>query len=68
MKEPKKLLTELKLTLYETKKILSSINYNPEDNKSMGDKKSMENKKTEWSIYQSLKKLGMTDDSNNKTN
>ena len=62
MKEPKKLLTELKITLYETKKILSSINYNPEDNKSMEDKK------TEWSIYQSLKKLGMTDDSNNKTN
>ena len=62
MKEPKKLLTELKLTLYETKKILSSINYNPEDNKSMEDKK------IEWSIYQSLKKLGLTDDSNNKTN
>ena len=60
MKEPKKLLTELKRTLYECSLLLSNINR--EDNKSMEDKK------TEWSIYQSLKKLGMTDDSNNKTN
>ena len=36
MKKPKKLLTELKLTIYETKIILSSID---EDKKSMGDKK-----------------------------
>ena len=60
MEEPKKLLTELKRTLYECSLLLSNINR--EDNKSMEDKK------TEWSIYQSLKKLGMTDDSNNKTN
>ena len=60
MEEPKKLLTELKRTLYECNLLISNINR--EDNKSMEDKK------TEWSIYQSLKKLGMTDDSNNKTN
>jgi len=60
MKEPKKLLTELKRTLYECNLLLSNINR--EDNKSMEDKK------TEWSIYQSLKKLGMTDDSNDETN
>ena len=60
MEEPKKLLTELKRTLYECSLLLSNINR--EDNKSMEDKK------TEWSIYQSLKKLGMTDDSNDETN
>ena len=60
MEEPKKLLTELKRTLYECNLLLSNINR--EDNKSMEDKK------TEWSIYQSLKKLGMTDDSNNDSN
>jgi len=60
VEEPKKLLTELKRTLYECSLLLSNINR--EDNKSMEDKK------TEWSIYQSLKKLGMTDDSNDETN
>lgn len=60
MEEPKKLLTELKRTLYECSLLLSNINR--EDNKSMEDKK------TEWSIYQSLKKLGLTDDSNEETN
>ena len=60
MEEPKKLLTELKRTLYECSLLLSNINR--EDNKSMEDKK------TEWSIYQSLKKLGLTDDSNDETN
>ncbi len=60
MEEPKKLLTELKRTLYECNLLISNINR--EDNKSMEDKK------TEWSIYQSLKKLGLTDDSNNDSN
>ena len=60
MGEPKKLLTELKTILYECNLLISNINR--EDNKSMEDKK------TEWSIYQSLKKLGMTDDSNNDSN
>jgi len=60
VEEPKKLLTELKRTLYECSLLLSNINR--EDNKSMEDKK------TEWSIYQSLKKLGLTDDSNEETN
>ena len=60
MEEPKKLLTELKRTLYECNLLISNINR--EDNKSMEDKK------TEWSIYQSLKKLGLTDDSNNEPN
>ena len=57
MKQPKRLLTELKRTLYECNLLLSAINE---------EQKSMEDKKTEWSIYQSLKKLGMTDDSNNE--
>ena len=59
MKQPKRLLTELKRTLYECNLLLSAINE---------EQKSMEDKKTEWSIYQSLKKLGMTDDSNNDSN
>ena len=59
MKEPKKLLTELRKTLNECNLLLSAINE---------EQKSMEDKKTEWSIYQSLKKLGMTDDSNDETN
>ena len=59
MKQPKRLLTELKTTLYECNLLLSAINE---------EQKSMEDKKTEWSIYQSLKKLGMTDDSNNEPN
>ncbi len=59
MKQPKRLLTELKRTLYECNLLLSAINE---------EQKSMEDKKTEWSIYQSLKKLGMTDDSNNEPN
>jgi hypothetical protein len=59
MKEPKKLLTELKKTLYECNLLLSAINE---------ERIYMEDKKTEWSIYQSLKKLGMTDDSNDETN
>lgn len=59
MEKPKKLLTELKRTLYECNLLLSAINE---------EQKSMEDKKTEWSIYQSLKKLGMTDDSNNDSN
>ena len=59
MKQPKRLLTELKRTLYECNLLLSAINE---------EQKSMEDKKTEWSIYQSLKKLGMTDDSKNEPN
>ena len=59
MKQPKRLLTELKRTLYECNLLLTAINE---------EQKSMEDKKTEWSIYQSLKKLGMTDDSNNEPN
>ena len=59
MKQPKRLLTELKRTLYECNLLLSAINE---------EQKSMEDKKTEWSIYQSLKKLGMTDESKNEPN
>ena len=59
MKQPKRLLTALKRTLYVCNLLLSAINE---------EQKSMEDKKTEWSIYQSLKKLGMTDDSNNEPN
>ena len=54
METLKKLLTDLKITLYEGKNHLSSV------------EKTMEDKKTEWSIYQSLKKLGEIDDSNDE--
>jgi len=54
METLKKLLTDLKITLCEANKHLSSV------------EKSMEDKKTEWSIYQSLKKLGEIDDSNDE--
>ena len=60
MKQPKKLLTELKSNLLECRLLISNINR--EENKSMVDKK------TEWSIYQNLKKLGEIDDSNDEPN
>ena len=52
-----KLLRELKTLLLETKTNLSELE---EDQKPMMDKK------TEWSIFQDLKKLGIIDDSNDK--
>ena len=60
MKQPKKLLTDLKSILFECNLLISTINR--EENKSMVDKK------TEWSIYQNLKKLGEIDDSNDEPN
>ena len=53
-----KLLRELKTLLLETKTNLSELE---EDQKPMMDKK------TEWEIYQDLKKLGEIDD-NSKLN
>ena len=58
-----KLLRELKTLLQENKMLVSKLaeEINFEDQRSMMDKK------TEWSIYQDLKKLGEIDD-NSKLN
>lgn len=48
----KQLLRELKLLLLETKTNLSELEK---------DQRSMTDKKTEWEIYQDLKKLGEID-------
>ncbi|HCT55142.1 MAG TPA: hypothetical protein DF712_22060 [Balneola sp.] len=60
MKQPKKLLTDLKSIVFECNLLISNIN--------MEDNKSIKDKKTEWAIYQNLKKLGEIDDSNDEPN
>jgi len=56
MEDLKNLLADLKNALYECKTCCATCKHN----------KTMEDKKTEWSIYQSLKKLGVIDDSNDE--
>ena len=58
----KKYLLELRTLLLENKMLVSKLAQDQRE-----DQRSMMDKKTEWSIYQDLKKLGEIDD-NSKLN
>ena len=58
----KKILRELKTLLLENKMLVSKLAQDQRE-----DQRSMMDKKTEWKIYQDLKKLGEIDD-NSKLN
>tara|TARA_R100000656_G_scaffold79721_1_gene58576 strand:+ start:57 stop:257 length:201 start_codon:yes stop_codon:yes gene_type:complete len=57
-----KILRELRTLLLENKMLVSKLTQDQRE-----DQRSMMDKKTEWSIYQDLKKLGEIDD-NSKLN
>ena len=58
----KQLLRELKTLLLENKTLLSELEKDQMDHL-QEDQRPMIDKKTEWKIYQDLKKLGEIDDS-----
>jgi len=59
----KQLLRELKTLLLENKMLVSKLAQDQRE-----DQRSMMDKKTEWEIYQDLKKLGEIDDDSKLNN